>query len=74
MLPSTGLARDSMLSGSELWFGFNVAEAADPFAGRQLGYFAFALIAVVGIDRVHDQRRSEAAVDALGLQRHQPVI
>ena len=59
---------------------FGQAEAADPFAGRQLRQVFHALLfGAVGVDRVHDQRgldahrRAVAAVDPLDLARDQAV-
>ena len=56
------------------------AEAADPFAGGELGQIFLALVLVaIGIDRVHHQRRLHrihraiAGIDALDLARHQAI-
>ena len=60
--------------------GLGQAEAADPFAGRQLGQiFLPLLLGAVGVDRVHHEarldrhRRAVAAVDALDRARDQAV-
>jgi hypothetical protein len=60
--------------------GLGQAEAADQFAGRQLGQvFAALVLAAVGEDRMHHERglhahrRAVAAVDALDLAGDQAV-
>ena len=60
--------------------GLGQAEAADPFAGRELGQiFLPLLLGAVGIDRIHDEarldrhRRAVAAVDPLDRARDQAV-
>jgi hypothetical protein len=54
--------------------GLGEAEAADEFAGGELGQlFAALRLAAIGIDRVHDQRRlhrhrrAESGIDASGM-------
>ena len=60
--------------------GFRQAEAADPFAGSELGQIFLALVLVaIGVDRIHHQRglnrvhRAIAGIDALDLARHQAI-
>ena len=69
-----------MPPGSEPGVGLGQAEAADPFAGRELRQiFLPLLLRAVGIDRVHHEarldrhRRAVAAVDALDRARDQAV-